>query len=278
MPEITEILIKKAPILRSAFLSIFSLLLSFNLSAQENVFPLQYQADGKIEIAKTFHQSAQIDPFNDEGPISGLVITGNVELNSDSSLIRVILIDDRSNEYLVFESYPLLADSAHFSFRQLGEETSLLEQVVPLSLRIEIHHASLFLAELVTSTPKLKKSSISQADLRKQQTLERIQRINDNLTERNIPWIAGQTSLSNMSYEEKKMHFGGDVPNLNGLEYYTGGIFIIPGGLKTVDEKDISSSSGKAEESPYVKEFSWRNVHGQDWVTPVKDQTGCGGC
>ncbi|MCP4310474.1 MAG: T9SS type A sorting domain-containing protein [Bacteroidetes bacterium] len=254
---------------RAILSAVFSLLLSY-CAARENPFSLQYQADQRIEIDKTFSQSSQIDPFYDASPISGLGITGHVVLNSDSSLIRVILIDDHNNEYLVFESYTLLADSTHFSISQLGEETSLLRQVVPSSLRIEILDASLFLTELVTSKPGLHKSLLSQEDLRKQQMLERINKINDNLRKRNIPWIAGETSLSNMSHEEKKMHFGGKLPDLFGFEYYAGGIFIIPGELKTEDNKAV--------ESPFVKEFSWRNVHGQDWTTPVKNQTGCGSC
>lgn len=128
--------------MKSVFLSILCLVLIFPSTAQESVFSFQNEAQQRIEVDQAFNHSTQIEPFPDDNPISGLVISGQHTLNSDSSLIRIILLDDRYNEYLVFESYSLLADLGTFSIDQIGEETILLNQLVPSSIRLEIHDAS----------------------------------------------------------------------------------------------------------------------------------------
>ncbi|MEA3477127.1 MAG: hypothetical protein U9R60_03040 [Bacteroidota bacterium] len=61
-----------------------------------------------INIDSTFTADAEIYPFSPDDTITGLSIGGSIELNSDTSLVRVILVDEDYNEYMVYEAYPMI--------------------------------------------------------------------------------------------------------------------------------------------------------------------------
>jgi len=85
--------------------------------------------------------------------------------------------------------------------------------------------------------------------------------------------VAGETSVSLMSFEEKKGFFGGKVPDLQGYEYYIGGIFEL--------NSDKATSIQHTQSTPgasFVSSFDWRNRHGRNWITSVKNQYPCGSC
>jgi uncharacterized protein (TIGR02145 family) len=103
------------------------------------------------------------------------------------------------------------------------------------------------------------------------QNADKIRKINRHIAETGGKWVAGETSVSILTYEEKKQLFGGNIPNLQGFEYYKGGIFVMPGSLQ-------GANSIRKNDSLYVPGYSWRNKHGEDWVTPAKSQGNCGSC
>jgi len=98
---------------------------------------------------------------------------------------------------------------------------------------------------------------------------QKIDRINRNIHTLGQKWVAGETSVSELSYQEKKSLFGGRVPNLQGYEYYLGGYIELP---------ESSLQEYSTGESLYPSEFSWKNKHGIDWTTGIKSQEGCGSC
>jgi len=265
--------------LESGVISILLIfLIHMPLSSQDKVFALQNKAGNTIVINKYVSDNIQLDPFLSDKPISGLAISCDINFNSDSSLVRIILVDEQYHEYLVCETYPLLSGFNTFSLTDFAEETSSLPHVIPHTIEIEIVDASVFLKEITTGA-EVKLVTKATVDISLQQNLEKIKKINENIKKKGGLWVAGETSVSKLTYKEKKELFGGRVPNLQGFEFYIGGIFAMPGTLESETKvQDYSEQLSLINASPFADEFSWRNRHGQDWVTPVKNQGGCGSC
>ena len=199
---------------------------SLNLfSQQDHVFALQNKADLRISVDTTINNNTHLFPFFTENTISGLALSGEITLHSDTSLVRIILIDNNYNEYLIYETYPILAGSIQFSVDQAGEETSLLNNIIPSRITLELVNASIYLKEIILNEEDKYKAELRDDRLHLQ-TLTKIDRINQNIQNTGQLWVAGETSISKLSYQEKKRMFGGSVPNFQGFDYYVGGGFL----------------------------------------------------
>ena len=221
-----------------------------------------------IPVNKYFPANEILKPFDSIHQISGLSISADIKLNSDTSLVRVILIDDSNREFLVYETFPLISGVPEFSVDSAGEETMVLHGIIPAAIRIELLDASVFLKEISLNTGPNK---VEARSWQAEQNADKIRKINRHIAESGGKWVAGETSVSILTYEEKKQLFGGNIPNLQGFEYYKGGIFVMPGSLNR-------ANSIRKNDSLYVPEYSWKNRHGEDWVTPVRSQGNCGSC
>ena len=244
------------------------------------------QLSNNIYINSTFFQSSLLTPFNDVQSISSLNISGKISLNTDSSLVRVILVDNKFIEYLVYEAYPLIVKEMVYDFSQIAEETHILPNVHPLQIKIEIYDASLTLDDLHYSSA-LGKSNVEikqmQATIRKEINQKKIDLINEKIKILGLRWFAGETSISKLSFEKQRNMFPNKkVPNNQGFLYYKGGIFEFP-----------SNNAISAENSSeLIESWDWRNRHGANdpsspyydgdttgggWITPVGYQL-CGDC
>lgn len=226
-------------------------------------------------------------------PIYGLSITGKATLNSDDSLVRVILVDTDGKEYLVYEAYPLISEKGDLDIKDLCEETCALNRVMPSSLKIQVTSASIELSSISYSSdshrisPMLMPMGVNayNQQLKTQQANFKIKRLNEEIKRQGLKWIAGETPVSSLSYEEKKRlvmktSASDDLPNLHGFEYYKGGVF------------EIKSQTTKmsAADSSIPGNWDWRERHGANnpespyyngfngWLTPIKHQGGCGSC
>jgi len=232
----------------------------------------------KISLDTTITDNTSLTPFNPEITISGLTICGEIILHTESSMVRIILMDNNYHEYLIYEIYPILAGCRELFLDNEGEETSYLDNIIPMKIIIEQIDATVHLNEInIPDNIQFQRNLKSNAS--HAQNSLKIDRINQHIRESGFKWVAGETSISKLTYQEKKRLFGGKLPNLQGFEYYKEGVFVMPG--TSFDTENVlckKSMDSDSVQSQYVSEFSWRNRHGEDWVTPVKDQGGCNSC
>lgn len=237
------------------------------------------------EAPATAAELLQDYPLNINKPVYKLTVSGKVNLSKPNSLARVVLIDNQQNEYLVYEAYPLISSQGSFSFGNACEETCLLDGVTPASLRIEGENASLTITNVstlnnrsqISSQAKTKGVAVESERLRQAKVQSKITKMQTKIPQLDLKWTAGETSVSNLTYAQKKKLFSNPdgtpvikLPNLQGFEYYKGGVFEI----KSDQPETVSAASS----SGLPSSWDWRYVHGENWLTPVKDQGQAGNC
>ena len=212
--------------------------------------------------------------LNIKQPIYAFSVTGRIDLQSNNSLARVILVDTKGNEYLVYEGSSLMSDP-RTDLTNRCEETCALDAVTPDHIKIETVNATVRLtsvgyagsaAELDNMvnmifrffTGKSDSSMIKEKQKEKKENQEKtkIEKLNKKIKEKGMRWTAGETELSKMTYAEKRKVFAtkldgtplDELPDLHGFEYYTGGIFEVPDLQKSSPEEaaGISQGSGSA--------------------------------
>jgi len=198
--------------------------------------------------------------------VSGLSLSGIITRNSPEYVVRVILKDKDGHEYLVMESYDELYNDDIIKFENHCEESKLMENILPDSVKIYVHDASLQLTMLTMNESVAKAEQLSMIDeIRNKQVHCKVNRINtyNNANER--PWIADVTELSLLPYEIKREKIGiGDDSSSGGFEYYSAGFFVV--GHRPVQ------ANRSLDNDPFVDSFDWRNRHGKNWVTDVRNQ------
>lgn len=212
------------------------------------------------------------------GTVSGLALSGSVALATDKAYVRVVLVTKTGDEHLVLETNPLLAKGKQLALDEYCEETKKLANVTASQLKIELQDASLMLTSVSASKAAAKDSAPAavsglSSDDRDAQFREKLLAVRYSIKQKNLHWAAGDTPIARKTWAERKAFFGGKIPNFAGFEYYIGGIFEIPSSSGAG-----ASAKASAGTSPYVPDFSWRNKHGQSWLTPVQNQNPCNSC
>lgn len=235
-----------------------------------NVFKLYEKTTTNLNnIERGIYTSNTILPLDYNAKISGLAISGSVEFQENDGYLQVIVQDDKGKEYLVYESYPLLANSNIENFDSIAMESALLDDILPVNIKIQINKATLSLQQIIVSQP-VQRDNISNVinRIRETQEEEIISALNKNLKAQGLLWRAGKTSVSKLAYDDKRKFFKLLSPCMHGFEYYKGGIYV-PAGFQRANNRGIASNH--YEDNRFVDDFDWRNRHGKNWITSVKN-------
>lgn len=245
----------------------------FNMSSEKS------QMAKKIYVGGVFEKDSVIYPFKDL-ILSGISITGHINILKDDFLVRVIVKDKSGDEYLLLETYDEIYNDNLMSFYDYGEETLFLNNISPTSIKVVVRNAVFGLAN-IQCVPFNQNANTNEIQILEQKRLEqlkeqkkrKIERINNYNRKHGKLWIAGETSLSSASYADMKRMLGmNDAYSTRGLEYYSGGLFEIG---NIYNNSQISKSTGP---SYYVESFDWTNRHDKQWTTIVKNQFNSGYC
>lgn len=206
--------------------------------------------------------------------IYGLAISGEISLQtSRNSSVKVVLVDYYGTEYLIYEVNSLLTDTTNFTIENIGRETLWDYLVCASHIICRLQNATISISEISPITQILADSAPARKQARsKEQSNIIINTLNANLRAKEIPWVAGETEISEMEYNEKVNILGDNNP-MHNIEYYIGGYYIDP----AYDESLITKTTSNTPDQ-YIPEFDWRNRHGKNWITPVKYQDHCNSC
>jgi hypothetical protein len=221
---------------------IFTVIISFILLVNKPSF------SEEINVNQTFSTDTTFNPFPGPEVMYSLKITGNVEMHSLSSLIRVIVSTDKG-EFMIFEIYPLISIDSVLDFRDMCDETCYLDGVTPYSVRIEIIEATINLDYLSYDKDFVENATSLQYQAKKAMDHEKVDLMNKKIAELEMDWIAGNTSLVELFYQDKKGIYQEDY-NLLGYDYYSGGIYQV-----------IGQVYEPVTDFLLVHDWDWRNRH-----------------
>lgn len=218
-----------------------------------------------ISNRASFDTGNYILPVAINQSISGLSVSGNITFTGDKGFVRIVLTDTNENEYLVLETNTIFEQNTSISFNEFCEETALLNNIIPKQITIECTDAEVAITAIQYAASNMYRTNKNE-QIKENQLNAKLQHINTVLAQKEITWGAGKTSLSEMSYMEKKDYYGGELPNLAGFDYYVSGIYVMQG------YQPDSISVNNNTRSQFVSEFDWRNRYGRNWITSVKNQ------
>lgn len=207
--------------------------------------------------------------------VYGFSIDGELSVLQEDYLVRVLVKGSDEREYLVMESYKEIQGTLPTRFEDYSEETFLSNGIKLDSIIVFTRGANLLINGIrYISNNRVSKTNKDLDVLakynRKIIIKTKAEKINEYNEAHNLLWRADTTWLAKQTFETRKRVLGlKDDYSTRGIEFYAGGIIEID------DEPNIQSSR---TDTAFVDNFDWRNRHGKNWMTPIKNQMGSNCC
>jgi len=234
-------------------------------------------------IGKVFNDNIQLFPFLDSKQIIGFAISGTLTKKSVDYYARILLCDKKGNEHLVLELYEEINHKDVLLLSDYCEETMVLDNIQPTSIKIMLRGAVLSIDHITCLTPingyLLKEGDYQKEwkSRRKDQVEQIVERINSYNYKNKKLWGADVTEISMLPWNKRNQLLGiaEDSINGRGFEYYARGIFE----FERIHNNARSNTLNRPSQSWWGAEsFDWRKRHGKNWMTSVKNQYPGQGC
>lgn len=254
----------------------------FVCAQSQKAFTLQSKEYVKeISIEREISKDTEVSCQDFQQPIFGLSLDMDVTKKKDDYLVRIMLEDSYGQSYLVAESYKEIAQDSIVRLRNFSEETSILKGILPKKIHVYVNNASIIINKIHIQTALAQKilSFENLADsLNQLRALAKIEKINAYNREHGKLWFAGVTPLCLKRASEKFRILGcTSAACTQGIEYYDGGVFELES-LDDSEEHATTQNPSTDSRGRYPLQFDWRDRHGKNWITPVKDQGNSGYC
>lgn len=188
-----------------------------------------------------------------ENVVYGIKLTGNVNLNSENSLIRILLHGVNGETVLLHEYYYPLFLLGNYELKE-AEENILINGILMNNIEIIVIDASLQLENftIYDSEAERNQNEVLTYD---QIILDKIDRLNSNLEQEGFIWRAEKPDYPMFFYESDLA--SNYSLNTHGFEYYGFGIFSDFG-----PDYYANQTMNRSLNNSIVNEWDWRNRHG----------------
>ncbi len=234
---------------RLSYLLIFLIISQVSFGQNQDAkFKLEGTNPKTIEWNREYSEYTEISPFNKNiNLIYGLAVNASIQVEDQNDFsVNLVLIDNYGNEHLIYDCNELLESSSTFQVDNLSEETCILNGVRPDFIQIETKNATVTINNFTYTTGVKAGWDIAKVwnEKKQAQDEDKIARINQRIKEKGLHWVAGSTSVSEMSYSERKKLYGQSTfPS--GFEFYCGGV-ISAGSTNTTKSTLKSATANKS--------------------------------
>jgi len=220
-------------------------------------------------------------------PLQSLNISGGGTISDPYGYANAVLEGKDNSENLIAENYDFNANGK-FTFGSMPVETAIMDNIAPKNLVIYSNQADWNIDDItiVLKESKLDNTTrqmISGATTRgvsNQAARDKVKTAIRTTEATNIAtginsWLknnqqkatAAANSISALPYSEKLLKFGS-----------SGGLSFNDQMLSDYNSGYLSMNTAPNTDPNWPSAFSWTDVNGQNWLSPVKDQYQCGSC